>query len=192
MDIQNNIEDKNDIELTEVDNESPLSETTISLEEKITSLLGQIGKLETIVKDQNDKILRISAEMENTRKRSQEEISKVRKFGIESFAESLVPVKDSLEAALNQENQTVEHLTEGLIMTLKQFDSVFKNNMLKEINPNLGDKFDPSMHQAISSIESDYPSNTIAELLQKGYVIYERVLRPALVIVSSSNKTNDN
>ena len=100
------------------------------------------------------------------RRRAQEEVSKARKFGIESFAESLVPVKDSLEAALAQADQTVDTLREGVEVTLKQLTAAFERNMLKEIAPVQGDKFDPHQHQAISSIPTDQPANTVVQVLQ--------------------------
>ena len=112
-------------------------------------------------------------------------MSKARKFGIESFAESLVPVKDSLEAALAQADQTVDTLREGVEVTLKQLTAAFERNMLKEIAPVQGDKFDPHQHQAISSIPTDQPANTVVQVLQKGYAIADRTLRPALVVVSA-------
>ncbi|WBF65351.1 MAG: nucleotide exchange factor GrpE [Candidatus Kinetoplastibacterium crithidii] len=168
----------------EVDNESV---ENLSPEELNISLQEKLEKLESIIDSQNDKILRISAEMENVRKRSQEELIKTRKFAIDSFAEGMLSVKDSLEAALLQKNQTINSLTEGVSLTLKQLDSVFKSNKLQEISPAVGDKFDPTLHQAISSVKSDYPANSVIEILQKGYVISDRVLRPAMVVVASSN-----
>src|SRR5690606_8126627 len=125
------------------------------------------------------------AEAENVRRRAQDDVAKARKFGIESFAESLVPVRDSLEAALAQQEQTLDTMREGVEMTLKQLTAAFERNLLKEIAPAQGDKFDPHLHQAISSVPSDQPANTVTQMLQKGYVIADRVLRPALVMVSS-------
>ena len=119
-----------------------------------------------------------------TCRRAQEDVSKARKFGIESFAESLVPVKDSLEAALAQPEQTVDTLREGVEVTLKQLAAAFERNLL-EIAPAQGDKFDPHLHQAISSVPADQPANTVLQLLQKGYAIADRTLRPALVVVSA-------
>src|SRR5690606_22118693 len=97
----------------------------------------------------------------------------------------LVPVKDSLEAALAQADQTIEAMREGVEVTLKQLTAAFERNLLKEVAPVQGDKFDPHVHQAISSVPSDQPANTVVQLLQKGYVIADRTLRPALVIVSA-------
>ena len=136
------------------------------------------------VAEQKDQVLRAHAEMENVRRRAQDEVSKARKFGIESFAESLVPVKDSLEAALAQTEQSVEDLRAGIEATLKQLVSAFDRNHLKDIAPAAGDKFDPHQHQAIATIPSDQPANTVVANLQKGYLIADRVLRPALVTVA--------
>ncbi len=139
------------------------------------------------VQDLQEKLLRAHAEMENVRRRAQDEASKARKFGIESFAESLVPVRDSLEAAIAQGEQTVEALQGGVEATLKQLVSAFERNHLKEIAPAAGDKFDPHQHQAISSVPAEQPANTVVTCLQKGYLIADRVLRPALVTVSAGS-----
>lgn len=173
----------------ELDNPSINEET--SAEEEVLQDEGSeeqqlIGELQQQVLDLKDQVLRAHAEMENIRRRSQEEVSKARKFGTESFAESLIPVKDSLEAALAVENQTLDTLKEGMETTLRQLVSAFERNQLKEIAPVAGDKFDPNIHQAISSIpHAEVEANGIVQNLQKGYTIAERVLRPALVIVSA-------
>jgi molecular chaperone GrpE len=132
-----------------------------------------------------DLLLRTRADAENIRRRAQDDVSKAHKFGIESFAESLVPVKDSLEAALAQPDQTVEALRQGVESTLKQLSGAFDRNRLIEIAPAAGTKFDPHQHQAISSVPSDQPVNTVVQTLQKGYLIADRVLRPAMVMVSA-------
>ncbi|ETF00784.1 molecular chaperone GrpE [Advenella kashmirensis W13003] len=142
-------------------------------------------ELEAKVSQYHDQLLRAHAEMENVRRRAQDDVSKARKFGTESFAESLVPVKDSLEAALALENQSFETLREGLETTLRQLTVAFDRNNLKEVAPAAGDKFDPHVHQAISTIPSEAPAGTVATTLQKGYTIADRVLRPALVTVSA-------
>jgi len=152
---------------------------------EIAALRAELEALQASLKAQQDQALRALAEGENVRRRAQEDVAKARKFGIESFAESLVPVKDSLEAALAQPEQTVETLREGVEMTLKQLAAAFERNLLKEIAPAQGDKFDPHLHQAISSVPADQPANTVLQLLQKGYVIADRTLRPALVVVSA-------
>ena len=98
---------------------------------------------------------------------------------------SLLPVRDSLEAALAQGEQTVETFREGVETTLRQIDNAFARNQLKEIAPQPGDKFDPHLHQAMSSVPSEHPQGAIEQTLQKGYLLADRVLRPALVMVSA-------
>jgi len=131
-----------------------------------------------------DEYLRARAEVENIRRRADEEVAKVRKFAVEGFAESLLPVRDSLEAALSQTEQTVEDLQQGVETTLRQLDRVFERHQLKEVSPQVGDAFDPHLHQAISTIPSKQKKGTVAQVLQKGYVLADRVLRPAMVMVS--------
>src|SRR5690606_32471171 len=97
----------------------------------------------------------------------------------------LIPVKDSLEAALALTEQTADAWKEGVEATLRQLNTAFERNVLKDVAPAAGDKFDPHLHQAISAVPSDLPEGTVAQLLQKGYTLSERVLRPALVMVSS-------
>jgi molecular chaperone GrpE len=137
------------------------------------------------VSEHKDQVLRAHAEMENVRRRAQDEVSKARKFGIESFAESMVPVKDSLEAALAQAEQSQEDLRAGIEMTLKQLITGFERNHLKEIAPAPSTKFDPHQHQAIATIPAEQEANTVVQTLQKGYLIADRVLRPALVTVAA-------
>lgn len=132
-----------------------------------------------------DELLRAKAEVENIRRRAQEDVAKARKFGTESFAESLVPVRDSLEAALAATEQTTESWREGVEVTLRQLTAAFERNLLKEVAPEPGEKFDPNLHQAISTVPSEFAEGCVAQRLQKGYTIAERVLRPALVMVSS-------
>jgi len=147
--------------------------------------------LQAQIDDLRDQLLRAQAEAENIRRRAQDDVAKARKFGIETFSESLVPVKDSLEAALAQSEQTLETLREGVETTLRQLQAAFERNQLKAIEPAVGDKFDPHCHQAISSVPSDAPANTVAQTLQKGYLIADRVLRAALVMVSSGPAKSD-
>ena len=151
----------------------------------IQQLHADLAAAQAQLAEQKDQVLRAHAEMENVRRRAQEEVSKARKFGIESFAEGLVPVKDSLEAALAQTEQSAQDMRAGIEMTLKQLVSAFERNHLKEIAPAAGTKFDPHQHQAIATIPAEQEPNTVVQTLQKGYLIAERVLRPALVTVSS-------
>lgn len=140
-----------------------------------------------------DAFLRAKAETENARRRAEEEISKARKFAVESFAESMLPVKDSLEAAIAIPSATPEQLLEGVHATLRQLVSALERNKVLELNPPAGAKFDPHQHQAISVVplaaDSNQEPNTVVTVLQKGYSINERVLRPALVTVSAPNSS---
>ncbi|CAG4885371.1 Protein GrpE [Georgfuchsia toluolica] len=135
--------------------------------------------------EHHDAWLRAKAEGENVRRRAQEDIAKASKFAAEKFAGELLAVKDSLEAALSNENQSAEALKSGVELTLKQLGSAFEKSNLVDINP-LGEKFDPHKHQAISQIESEGEPNTVLTVLQKGYALNGRVIRPALVIVSKA------
>ncbi|MES2909961.1 MAG: nucleotide exchange factor GrpE [Pseudomonadota bacterium] len=132
-----------------------------------------------------DSYLRAKAETENARRRADEEVGKARKFALESFAESLLPVADSLEAGLAIQNVTPEQIREGAEATLKQLKAALERNKVIAIDPEAGTKFDPTKHQAISMVPSDQEANTVVNVLQKGYLIAERVLRPALVTVSA-------
>lgn len=132
-----------------------------------------------------DAYLRAKAEAENIRRRAEDEISKARKFAVESFAESLLPVKDSLEAAITIPAATPEQLLEGVHATLRQLATALERNRVNEINPAAGAKFDPHQHQAISVVPADQEANTVVAVLQKGYLIADRVLRPALVTVTA-------
>lgn len=130
-----------------------------------------------------DQLLRTVAEMENVRRRAAEDVSKAHKFAIEKFAESLVPVQDSLEKALQDQSGDINTLREGVDLTFKQLVQALEKGGVVAVDPK-GEKFDPHFHQAISMIPSDQPSGTVVEVLQKGFKISDRVIRPALVIVA--------
>lgn len=138
-----------------------------------------------------DSFLRAKAEAENTRRRAQEDVARAHKFAIEEFADALVPVKDNLERALQVDTPSTESLKEGVDMTLKQLSSAFQKNKLLEINPAAGEKLDPTKHQAISMVPADQDANTIVSVLQKGYMIADRLLRPALVTVSQEKVSEE-
>jgi Molecular chaperone GrpE (heat shock protein) len=128
--------------------------------------------------------LRARADTENVRRRGQEDVTKAHRFGIEGFASALLPVKDSLDAALTVENPSVASFKEGVEITAKQLDGAFEKFQLKAIDPK-GERFDPHRHQAISQVEAPGSEpNTVVTVLQKGYLLHDRVLRPALVVVS--------
>ncbi|MCR5882015.1 nucleotide exchange factor GrpE [Rhizobacter sp. J219] len=141
--------------------------------------------LESRLAEMSDAYLRAKAEAENIRRRAEEEVSKARKFAVEGFAESLLPVKDSLEAAIAIQAATPEQLLEGVHATLRQLSQALERNKVIEINPPASTKFDPHQHQAISVVPADQEANTVVTVLQKGYLIAERVLRPALVTVAA-------
>jgi len=147
-------------------------------------LVRQLAELEAKLAEAQDAFLRAKADAENTRRRAQEDISKAHKFAVEGFAEALLPVRDSLEMALKIETPSIESLKEGVEMTLKQLSSAFERNRLVEVNPQAGEKLDPMKHQAISMVAAEQEANTIVSVLQKGYMISDRLLRPALVTVS--------
>jgi len=132
-----------------------------------------------------DAYLRAKADAENTRRRAEEEMSKARKYAVESFADSMLPVKDSLEAAIAIQAATPEQLLEGVHATLRQLNAALERNKVLEINPGPGTRFDPHQHQAISVVPAEQEPNTVVTVLQKGYLIADRVLRPALVTVSA-------
>ena len=146
----------------------------------------RLSELEARHTEMSDAFLRAKAEAENTRRRAEEEIAKARKYAVEGFAESMLPVKDSLEAAIAIPTATPEQLLEGVHATLRQLTSALERNRVTEINPPPGARFDPHQHQAISVVAADQEPNTVVTLLQKGYAIADRVLRPALVTVSAS------
>ena len=148
-------------------------------EEKLLQTEAKLAELQ-------DAYLRAKADGENIRRRAQEDISKAHKYAVESFAESMIPVRDSLEMALKIETTSIEALKEGTEMTLRQLASAFEKNRLMEINPVPGEKLDPAKHQAVSMVPADQDANTVVEVLQKGYTIADRLLRPALVTVAQS------
>ena len=135
--------------------------------------------------DLADQYLRAKAEAENARRRAEDEISKARKFAVESFAESMLPVVDSLEAGLVIKDATPEQIREGAQATLRQLSAALERNKVIAISPAPGTKFDPHQHQAISVVPSELEANTVVSVLQKGYSISDRVLRPALVTVAA-------
>ena len=149
----------------------------------------KLTELEAKHAEMADAYMRAKAAAENTRRRAEEDISKARKFAVEAFADSLLPVKDSLEAAISITDATPEQMLEGVHATLRQLSAALERNKVLEINPASGTKFDPHQHQAISVVpvaaDSTQGANTVVAVLQKGYLISDRVLRPALVTVSA-------
>lgn len=156
-----------------------------SAAEAAPSLEALLKRAELAAEEHHDAWLRARAEADNIRKRAQAEIASAHKFAVESFASELLAVKDSLEAALGAENASVESMKSGVELTLKQLRGVFEKFSLSEIDP-AGQKFDPHRHQAITVVESDAEPNTVVQVLQKGYLLHDRVIRPALVTVAKA------
>jgi molecular chaperone GrpE len=147
----------------------------------------RLQELEAKHADVSDAYLRAKAEAENARRRADDEIAKARKYAVEGFADSLLPVKDSLEAAIALPNATPEQMLEGVYATLRQLVAALERNKVAEINPAAGTKFDPHQHQAISVVPAAQEPGTVVTVLQKGYLIADRVLRPALVTVTATS-----
>lgn len=150
-----------------------------------TGIEERLKKAELAAAEHHDAWLRAKAEADNIRKRAQVEITNAHKFAVEDFATELLAVKDSLEAALIAETPSVESMKSGVKITLKQLETAFERAKLSEINP-AGQKFDPHRHQAIGTVEADAEPNTVVQVLQKGYLLNDRVIRPALVMVAKS------
>lgn len=151
----------------------------------VAALTSEVSTLKAQNADLAEQFLRAKAEAENTRRRAEEETSKARKFAVESFADSLLAVADSLEAGLAIQEATREQLREGSEATLKQLKSALERHKVIQIEPASGARFDPHQHQAISMVPADQEPNTVVTVLQKGYLIADRVLRPALVTVAA-------
>jgi len=162
-----------------------LSGIGVQVADAFPALEERLRAAEASAAEHHDAWLRARAELENLRRRAHEDAAKAGKFAIEKFAGELLAVKDSLEAALASDSQTIEALRAGVELTLKQLQAAFEKSHLCEIHP-LEEKFDPHRHQAISQIEADGEPNRVVQVLQKGYALHERVIRPALVIVSKA------
>ena len=166
-------------QVPQADQEEVTTPTEPTLEE-------QLANAEARVVEMQDAYMRAKADGENIRRRAQEDVAKAHKFAVESFAEAMVPVKDSLEMALMLDAPSVESLKEGVEMTLKQLSSAFEKNRLLEILPLQGDKLDPMKHQAVAVVPADQEANTVVSVLQKGYMIADRLLRPAIVTAAQA------
>jgi len=151
----------------------------------LTVAQGEVAALQAKNTELADSYLRAKAETENARRRAEDEVAKARKFAVETFANSLLPVMDSLETGLAIKDATPEQIREGAEATLKQLKSALERNKVVEINPVAASRFDPHQHQAISLVSADQEANTVVSVLQKGYLIADRVLRPALVTVAA-------
>jgi molecular chaperone GrpE len=168
-----------------LDGMAPAEELATSDVEALAIAQAELAALKAKSADLADQFLRAKADAENARRRAEEDITKARKFAVESFAESLLPVTDSLEAGLAIKDATIAQIREGAEATLRQLKSALERNKVVEIAPTAGTKFDPHQHQAISVVPAEQEANTVVTVLQKGYLIADRVLRPALVTVTA-------
>ncbi|KAB8043891.1 nucleotide exchange factor GrpE [Janthinobacterium aquaticum] len=158
---------------------APSTPAEATLEEQLASTEARLAEM-------HDAFMRAKADGENIRRRAQEDVAKAHKFAVESFAEALVPVKDSLETALTVAAPSIESLKEGVEMTLKQLSAAFERNRLVEVVPAQGEKLDPMKHQAVAVVPADQEANTVVTVLQKGYMIADRLLRPAIVTTAQA------
>ncbi len=163
--------------------ESASAPPASSPEQRIEELERALEDAEAKAAESYDQFVRTKAEMENIRRRSAEDVLKAQKFGVEKIADALLAVKDSMDAALVVENTSVESFKTGVELTARQLSNVFEKFSIVEVNP-VGEKFDPTRHQAIAALESEQTPNTVINVMQKGYLLHDRILRPALVTVA--------
>lgn len=183
----------NQQELTSAANAAEAKETVEnkameSVDEVRPDLEGLLKEAELKSVEHHDAWLRAKADAENIRKRAQTDVANAHKYAIENFSTELLAVMDSLEAALTVENATVENFKNGMELTHKQLATVFDKFNIKMIDPK-GEKFDPHQHEAICTVDSDLAPNTVVQVMQKGCMLYDRVIRPALVSVSKTKDT---
>ena len=167
-------------------NEETVAAQAATDAEALAAARADLATLQAKSADLADQYLRAKADAENARRRADDDISKARKFALESFAESLLPVVDSLEAGLGITDASVEQIREGSTATLRQLLAALERNKVVAIDPAPGTRFDPHLHQAISVVPSEQEANSVVSVLQKGYLIAERILRPALVSVAAA------
>jgi molecular chaperone GrpE len=148
-------------------------------------VVAQLIKAEGEIAELKDAFLRAKAETENVRKQGQADVARAHKYAVERFAEDLLPVKDALEQTLAAGEVSLDTLKSGAALTLKSLQSSFDRAQVTELNP-VGEKYDPHRHQAMQLVDSDQPANTVVDVFQKGYLINDRVLRPALVTVAKT------
>lgn len=155
-----------------------------------TTLEALLASTQVQLNETRDAYMRARADGENTRRRAQEDMAKAHKFAVVSFAEAMIPVKDSLEMALMLDTPSLDLMKEGIELTLKQLTSAFERHGLKEIRPVRGDRIDPMKHQAVALVSAgDQDTNTVVTVLQKGYMIDDRLLRPAIVTAAQEKSS---
>ena len=157
-------------------------------EDAAPSLEQQLKEAEIRAAEHHDAWLRAKAETENVRKRAQTDIANAHKYAVDNFSVQLLVVMDSLDAALATENSTLENLRDGVELTRKQLAAVFEKFNIHTIDPQ-GEKFDPHQHEAMCAVESDFAPNTVIQVMQKGYMLHDRIIRPAMVTVSKAKGT---
>ncbi|RLA06527.1 MAG: nucleotide exchange factor GrpE [Gammaproteobacteria bacterium] len=166
----------------------PGAEVEAGAEETVEeSIEQQLDKAHATIKEYWEQILRLKAEIENNRKRSVRDIENAHKYALRNFSESLLPIVDSMEMAqkaAEAENASLESIIEGTELTMSMFIQVLEKHGLQELDP-IGEKFDPEQHQAISMVEDkSAESNIVVSVMQKGFMLNERLVRPAMVVVS--------
>jgi molecular chaperone GrpE len=164
---------------------TPQPDVAATAANPVAELEAKLADALALAEKHKDEWLRAKAETENIRRRAAEDVLKAQKFGVEKMADSLLAVKDSLDAALVVENTSIESFKEGVELTARQLTSVFEKFSIVEVDP-AGQKFDPTKHQSIAALESDMEPNTVINVMQKGYTLHDRVLRPALVTVAKA------
>lgn len=186
--LQSNQLESDETSKTVETQESEVNETAETVDEERPNLEKLLKDAELKSAEHHDAWLRAKADAENIRKRAQSDVANAHKYAIESFSAELLAVMDSLEAALAVENATVENFKNGMELTQKQLATVFEKFNIKMIDPQ-GEKFDPHQHQAMCTVDSDLQPNTVVQVMQKGYMLHDRVIRPALVSVSKAKDT---
>jgi len=174
----------------EGDPRDPSRPGNVDIAERLAELEASLGTAYAEAEKLREDWLRARAETDNVRRRGQEDVARAHRFGVEGFAGALLAVKDSLDASLSVENTSIESFKEGVEITARQLDSVFEKFAIKPLDP-VGEKFDPHRHQAISQVDSTEEPNTVVSVLQKGYLLHDRVLRPALVTVAKAPADED-
>ena len=164
-------------------NDTPQTEQAAAPAEIMPSMEEMLQAAELKAQEHYDAWMYAKAEGENIRRRAAEDVSKAQKFAVERFSNEMLAVKDSLEAGMAVQTDNIESFKSGMELTLKQLSSVFDKFNIKEINP-VGEKLDPHKHQAIGMLESEQEPNTVVSVMQKGYSLNDRVMRPALVMVA--------
>lgn len=179
---------------TEIEASSTDSSESVETETEEVSMEDKLAEVQAKADDNWDQLVRTRAEMDNIRRRSERDLANAHKFALEKFAQELLPVIDSMEmgvAAAQDENADVSKLREGTEMTLKMFETAIEKFGIKGVHPH-GETFNPDHHQAMTMIDSpEHEPNMIIDVMQKGYLLNERLVRPAMVVVSSANSGSD-